>query len=160
MSEPVDGAVLAERLVALGVRVTTEAQRSNESLTRIEAEIDRRVRDGSVLVNSYVDNHRREHEALAAERDRVEVALDARLHEMNQLRAQMTAREAALVTRDQLDATVEGIRALVDQMRLRIESGEQARSNLEGRLWMLGAVLSAAMVLINVAMAVVLHLWK
>ncbi len=88
--------------------------------------------------------HRREHElearALDVARDLQDRALslarqdvDRRLEAMNELRDQITSERGEYLTRTNYDVRHE---TLID----RISILERARANLEGRMWVLGAV--------------------
>ena len=68
--------------------------------------------------------------------------LDRRLEEMNEFRAQiLTERKEFLPIKDYDEKH--------EFLRTRVELLEQSKSNLDGKIWMLGAVLTGITVLLN-----------
>jgi len=105
-----------------------------------------------VPIKEYIDSlwlgHHREHEALQRSLDLARDQMRDKLMEMNQFRAQIDQERGRYITRENYDLRH-------DELSKRVNAFEQYRANLEGRLWMLGAGLTTAGVLINVAF----HYW-
>ncbi len=82
--------------------------------------------------------------------------IDRRLEEMNQFRAQIVQERGMFVSREfydeqhrRLNGAIEAAKEAVD---VRLKMLETSKSNLEGRMWMMGAAISAVVVLVNLAM--------
>jgi hypothetical protein len=71
--------------------------------------------------------------------------LGRRLDEMNNFRAQINTERNTMMTKDLFDAKHNELGAKVEALAL-------AKSNLEGRMWMLGAFIGAATLILNIAM--------
>ena len=83
--------------------------------------------------------HTREHELLAEGLRAAKVDVDQRLDSMNQLRDQITAERGEFVRRDMYDREHATLRDAHDS---RIKALETAKSNLDGRIWAVGAVVA------------------
>lgn len=75
-----------------------------------------------------------------------EKEMERRLEGMNELRAQILSERGQYVTREILEEKL----SVLGERLIRIE---QLKSNLEGRLWMLGAVIVALTVVLNLVFA-------
>ena len=71
--------------------------------------------------------------------------LGRRLDEMNQFRAQINLERNTFMTKDLFDAKH-------NELGTKVEALALAKSNLEGRMWMLGAFIGAATLILNIAM--------
>jgi hypothetical protein len=82
--------------------------------------------------------------------------LGRRLDEMNQFRAQINLERNTFMTKEIFDAKHNELAGKIDgvarEMNAKIDILDRAKSNLEGRMWMLGAVISIATVILNIAM--------
>lgn len=109
--------------------------------------------------DAHEDRHRAELEALKVARGEV----DRRLDDMNDLRRQIEAERGKYLLRDLYDKEHDAMRdtfhARLDTVResadLRLKSLESTKSNLEGRLWAIGAMIGFVVIVINLA----LHYW-
>ena len=90
--------------------------------------------------DAHLDTHRME--ALALKTAHYEI--DRRLEEMNKLRDQITGERGEFVRRELHDK-------LEREMDGRLKLLENARSNMEGRLWMIGGVISVILALVQLA---------
>lgn len=101
------------------------------------------------VVDLHWEAHQREHEsdnrAIVLAREDV----NRRLEGMNELRNQITDERGDYMTRKEYDAKH-------DTLIERVSALERSRSNLEGKLWALGAVV----VVIQLALAALPHLVK
>src|SRR5882724_9894509 len=75
--------------------------------------------------------------------------LERRLEAMNKLREQVMEERGQFVPRLVYD---EQLAALRDAVDIRLKLLEQGKSNLEGRFWMMGAVISGLVVVVNLAL--------
>jgi hypothetical protein len=79
--------------------------------------------------------------------------LERRLDEMNQFRAQIQQERESFVSKPEYDARNREVSTKIDAetkaMAARITVIEMAKSNLEGRVWMLGATLTGVTILLN-----------
>src|SRR6266481_7568574 len=75
--------------------------------------------------------------------------LERRLEAMNKLREQVMEERGQFVPRLVYDEQHAGLRDAVD---IRLKLLEQGKSNLEGRLWMMGAGISGIVILLNLAL--------
>lgn len=97
--------------------------------------------------------HEMEQESLALARQ----SIDGRLDEMNQLRAQISAERGFYVSREYYDQNHNSLRdslmILINQHAresdTRLKLLETTKSNLEGRLWMMGAAISGVVIVVN-----------
>lgn len=78
--------------------------------------------------------------------DIAKAGINARLEEMNNLRAQVESERGRYLSREVYD---EQHAALRDGIDARLKLLETAKSNLEGRIWMMGAGISGAVVVLN-----------
>jgi hypothetical protein len=83
--------------------------------------------------------------ALAIAREDV----NRRLEGMNELRTQINEERGRFLQRDRYEAERDSNRESTD---VRLKSLETNKSNLEGRMWAIGAALSAFVVVLNIAM--------
>lgn len=74
--------------------------------------------------------------------------VDRRLEEMNQIREQINKERGIYVLRQVYDEQHNTLRDLIDA---RLKVLETNKSNMEGRLWTMGAALSAVVVVVNLA---------
>lgn len=89
-------------------------------------------------------------------RDSIELSskdLERRLSDMNRFREQILEERGLFVTTKEYDVQYEGL-------RLRIEQLELAKSNMDGRLWVLGTVFTVVNAVISGALILFLHHWK
>jgi len=96
-----------------------------------------------------------ETEMIASERA-LKVALtemNRRLEEMNQFRAQISEERAAFLTTKEYYVQHEVLRG-------QINTGELWRSNMDGRMWMLGAVMLFLNTAVAIGVGLVFHFWK
>lgn len=93
--------------------------------------------------------HEVEHESLQIAKGEI----NRRLDEMNNLRLQITAERGEFLGRDAYDREHNVLR---DQLDGRIKVLETVNANLQGRMWMMGAVISLFLSLLTLA----LHFWK
>jgi len=87
-----------------------------------------------------------------AEVDNLRIARDEinrRLNEMNELRSQITAERGEFLRRDMFDREHANLRDGTDS---RLKVLEQAKSNLDGRVWAIGAGITILTVLLQFAM--------
>ena len=85
-------------------------------------------------------------EVHAAERKALEIAreeVNRRLDEMNELREQITRERGEFMRRDMFDREHSTLR---DGNDIRLKALENTKSNMEGRLWAIGAAISALVV--------------
>jgi hypothetical protein len=87
-------------------------------------------------------SHRREHALLKEAIDTAYSVLNGRLEGMNEFRAQINAERGQYVTKSIYDERYE---RLVE----RIAGLEKYKSNMDGKLWMLGTGLMAVTILLN-----------
>ncbi len=92
--------------------------------------------------------HKREHAQERAALLDARANIDRRLEGMNELRAQISSERGEYLTRTEYEAKHEALIA-------RINALEQARSNVEGRMWALGGIV----VVIQVALAFAVKAW-
>ena len=78
--------------------------------------------------------------------------IDRRLEGMNELRAQISTERGRYVLRESYDEQHSALRDAIDA---RLKILENNRSNLEGRMWAMGAGLTAFVIILNLA----LHYW-
>jgi hypothetical protein len=104
----------------------------------------------------HLERHKLEQQALSIARNADNMALalakaeiDRRLEGMNELRAQITDERGRYVLRDMYDEQHAQLRDNVDA---RLKALENIKSNMEGRLWAIGAAISTAVVILNVAL--------
>jgi hypothetical protein len=126
-----------------------EQKESNSSISGIICDIQHEKE----LRQQWQDAHERFHtldkEALALARKEI----DRRLNEMNQFRDQIERERGEFVRRDMYDEQHTALRV---EMDARLKLLESVRSNLEGRLWAIGAVIATLATAINL----LLHYWK
>jgi hypothetical protein len=72
--------------------------------------------------------------------------INRRLEAMNELRTQITEERGMYVLRDRHDSEYDLLR---DHMDSRIKVLESSKANVEGRMWAIGALMSALVVIIN-----------
>lgn len=99
------------------------------------------------LRESWQVGHNLLHEAEDKALDIASKEIDRRLEGMNQIREQINNERGMYVTREVYD---EQHNALRDMMDTRLKVLETMKSNMEGRLWAMGAGVSAVVVAINV----------
>jgi hypothetical protein len=92
--------------------------------------------------------HDEVHKLLKEAVDAAVATLNARLETMNEFRAQIAQERGSYITRDIYELRHE-------ELKTKVNTFEQYRANMDGRLWMLGAGLTAVVVLINM----VFHFW-
>ncbi len=80
-------------------------------------------------------------------------SIDQRLDEMNALRLQITQERGEFISRDLYDREHTSLR---EQFDVRVKALENSNANMQGRIWMMGAVISLIVSLLTVA----LHFWK
>jgi len=122
----------------------------------LKEHLESRLRSVEERLQTHERAQYREIEQATKKSDEARVALETRLVEMNQMRAQILAERGEFVTRDMLDARIIGIEARLttivtrlesvvsrdvldarlQSLALRLEVLERTKSNLEGRLWM------------------------
>ena len=102
------------------------------------------------------DAHHREHLEYRERIETATVALDKRLDQMNEFRAQLTEERALYVRRDMLDEFRIASAKVTDANAARIRDLETAKSNLEGRFWAFGLGLGALVVIVNVVISLFL----
>lgn len=90
----------------------------------------------------HLAKHEFDDEAIRTARE----AIDRRLDEMNELRSQINSERGNYVQRDFYD---EKHNSLKDTLDTRLKVLETAWSNMQGRIWMMGAAISAVVVAIN-----------
>ncbi len=98
------------------------------------------------LREQWQHGHEQVHDTL---RDSLSLArqdVDRRLEEMNQFREQIARERGEFLRRDMYDEQHNAIR---NEMDARLKILEQGKSNLEGRMWMMGAGISAIAVGLN-----------
>ena len=76
-------------------------------------------------------------------------AIEAKLEGMNELRAQINTERGQYVTRAIYDAQMDVLRNSTDS---RLKLLEQSKSNIEGRMWMMGAGISGAVLELNLVL--------
>lgn len=94
---------------------------------------------------SHADLHKLSEEALIIARKDIERRLD----DMNKFREQIAQERGEFLRRDFYDEQHTSLR---DSMDTRLKLLEQSKSNLEGRMWMMGAGISAVVVVVNLIM--------
>ena len=94
------------------------------------------------LREMWEEAHLRIHEQEASDRSLARVEINRRLDEMNKLREQINQERGFYVTRDLHDK-------LEDSLDTRLKLLENTKSNIEGRLWMIGGIISAIVVLVD-----------
>lgn len=87
------------------------------------------------------DAHAREHILLKEAIDAAHAVLEGRLEAMNEFRKQIQTERHEFIKKDEYD-----IRR--DQLDKRINKLENDKSNLDGRFWMLGSVLTGLTILL------------
>jgi hypothetical protein len=92
--------------------------------------------------NTHERHHALEKEAVVLAREEV----DRRLLEMNQFRDQIERERGEFLRRDMYD---EQYAAMRHETEARLKSLEESKSNLEGRMWAMGAGISAIAVGLN-----------
>jgi len=117
------------------------------------------------LLSSHRVGHEREHELLMQAVEEFKSYLKSKLIEMNEVRAQIGEERGAYITRDALDARMAGIEshisALSQSMDSRLKAIETKVANYDGRLWMIGAVMTALMFIITIVTEIVIRMiWK
>ena len=131
---------------------------------------DEKIKAVADALAAVVDSHFREHELREAAFSEFKAGLGLKLEDMNALRDQISVERATYITRSFLDAKVDVLEKAIDTnaMRLaalessrsqldgpqplwnsRLSALEGAKSNYDGRLWMLGIIITGAMTLFN-----------
>ncbi len=93
--------------------------------------------------------HQHVHEMEQAAITEAKRIIDVRLGDMNELRDQIDSERGRYVTRELYD---EQHAVLRDQFDIRLKLLETAKSNMDGRLWMMGAGISAGVVFLNLVL--------
>ena len=112
---------------------------SKRELIQHERELRQGWQDAHIAV------HRAESESLRIAREDI----NRRLNEMNELRDQITKERAEFMRRDMFDREHTALRDGTDG---RLKILEQAKSNLDGRVWAIGAGITILTVLLQFAM--------
>ena len=94
---------------------------------------------------SHLELHKAEREAAALAR----TEMNRRLEGMNELRDQIQTERSGYVQRDMYDHEHATLR---DSMDARLKVLETGGANLQGRMWMMGAVISAILSLLMIAL--------
>jgi hypothetical protein len=99
--------------------------------------------------------HDKEHVSLQRAVDTAVGTLDVRLSEMNQFRAQIQEERGAFLTKSEYESRHRELETRLattkDVVDKRIAALEIAKSNLDGRIWALGAALTIVTILVNMA---------
>lgn len=93
----------------------------------------------------HLEKHRSDELAVTTARN----AIDQRLGEMNELRAQISSERGSYIQRDFYD---ERHNALRDGMDTRLKMVEQKLSNYDGRIYMLGGFITLIVVAVEILM--------
>lgn len=110
-------------------------------------------------IRAHEEKHAMEYRAIILAR----VALDKRLEEMNELRKQIDHERGKYLPRDLYDKEHDAFRdsiytkfdSLRETLSSRVSLLENSKSNLEGRMWAIGAMISLIVIVVNLA----LHFW-
>ena len=94
--------------------------------------------------------HRLEDEA----RELAARVINIRLEGMNELRRQIDSERGVYISREVHDQQINALREATDT---RLKSLENAKSNLEGRLWMIGIAIGAVVTLVQLALYWLTH---
>jgi hypothetical protein len=104
--------------------------------------------------------HEKVHEMGQIAIDSTVKAFETRLESMNQFRAQILEERANFLTTAVFNAEYKALESkmeiIVNANLKRIELLEHYKSNMDGRLWMLGTILG----LMTIGLNVVFHYWK
>ncbi len=108
------------------------------------------------LRERWEQNHIETHRNELRERILAASEINRRLDEMNQLRAQIENERGRYVVTEVYTKAQENLRdqlyALDRRMDDRLKLLENLSANVQGRLWMMGATISAVVIIVNVAM--------
>jgi chaperonin cofactor prefoldin len=99
--------------------------------------------------------HEHEHEMLAGGIETGQKDIDRRLEEMNQFRAQIQQERGEFLTKMEYESRHRELEVRLstnkDAQDKRLNILELAKSNMDGRLWALGAIVTVLTVLVNIA---------
>lgn len=112
------------------------------------------------LREAWQEAHESRHASEAEARQIASIEINRRLDDMNELRRQIEQERGRYLQRDLYDKEHTALRETMfskldaqrDTMDARLKSLEGTKSNLEGRLWAIGAMISAVVVAINLAL--------
>lgn len=93
--------------------------------------------------------------ALAASEKAVtkaEVATEKRFDAVNEFRGTLSDQAATLFPRAEAESRFNSFDEKIEDLKKDIGSLKESRSNLEGRIWMLGGVISVAIIILNLIM--------
>lgn len=97
--------------------------------------------------------HKNEHKLLASAIDRAGQDIDRRLEEMNQFRAQIQEERGEFLTKMEYESRHRELEIRLsttkDGQDKRIGALELAKSNMDGRIWALGAGITILTVMVN-----------
>lgn len=96
--------------------------------------------------------HHREHTELSKELDLARENVKEKLTEMNQFRSQIDRERALYVTSDKLDSKV-------GPLETRLKQAEEFRSNMEGRMWMLAAIVGGGLTVATIGINLLFKFW-
>ncbi len=112
------------------------------------------------LRESWQKSHEDRHEAEARAVALASKDINRRLDEMNELRRQIENERGRYLPRDLYDKEHDALRetmnvrydTLRDNLDIRLKTLENSKSNLEGRLWAIGAMISVIVIVINLGL--------
>ena len=115
------------------------------------------------LREAWQQSHEARHSAEAQAVQLASRDINRRLDDMNELRRQIESERGKYLPREMYDREHDEMRNTVnvrfDSARVEVDSRlkilESSKSNLEGRLWAIGAMISAVVIAINLG----LHFW-
>lgn len=98
--------------------------------------------------------HEERHKADAHALEVASHDIDRRLEAMNEIRSQINSERGKYVLREMFDKSLDSAR---DTSDARFKMLEAFKNNFEGRFWMLGAAISAVVVILNLVLYYFAH---
>jgi ribosomal protein L16 Arg81 hydroxylase len=103
--------------------------------------------------------HEKEHEALQRAVDTAVATLDFRLSEMNQFRQQIQEERGAFMTKMESVSHHRELETKIESNAKSVSALELAKSNMDGRIWMAGALITTASGIFALLVSLAFRFW-
>ena len=103
--------------------------------------------------------HEKEHESLQRAIDTAVETLDFRLSEMNQFRQQIQEERGAFTTKVEAESHNRELEGKIETNAKAVSALELAKSNMDGRIWMAGALITGASGIFALLISLAIRFW-